>query len=189
MVAQRISNDSIDIWDLKSGSLKQQLKDINELYNIDYISPSGSRLVVNNGTKKGVYDLNSKERIALITCGGRGQAILSPDDQFLFCYDEDKNICMWDITSQSKVKEFVFGNRFHNNNMALSPNGLYLAIFGDEEIFVWSVRSGSVVKKLLKEKNNAEMLVFFTTDGRLFITQNFLTQIYRVQASVASNSP
>ena len=182
MVAQRISNDSIDVWDLEHGLLKQQLKDIDQLHSIDYISASGSRLVVNNGTKKGVYDINSKDQIASITCGGHGKAVLSPDDHFLFCYDENNNICMWDIASQSKVKEFVFAKRFHSN-MAISPNGLYLAIIGDEEIFVWAVKSGSIIKKLLKEKSNPEALVFFTTDGRLFITQTFQTQIYGIQAN------
>jgi WD40 repeat protein/serine/threonine protein kinase len=140
----------------------------------------GSRFAMGNDTNKdnvSIWSAASGELIHRWTVPRVDSLCFDADGRRLWTGDDDGRVRLWDIESQSALRELAVPTA-RVMTMDLSPDGKRLAVNGKVDTVVWDARSGELEKRLPLPPDASDpnfMTVRFSPDGSLLAVANELT--------------
>jgi WD40 repeat protein len=171
-------DETIKIWDRKSGQLMCTIKDhTGSVFGL-CLSKDGSRLVSGSSEHDlNVWEINNRETpMMLLTLKGHtdvvSAALFSPDDKKIASASGDKTIVIWSAQSGEQLLTFR-GHQAWVFCVAWSPDGTVIASAGDEGglIIIWDAATGTVLRKLQRKQDTCGLilcLVFGATSRELY---------------------
>ncbi|MBD2184912.1 serine/threonine-protein kinase [Aerosakkonema funiforme] len=136
-------DDTIKIWDIRSGKLKTTLTGHSNWVRSVAFSPDGQTLA--SGSRDNtikIWDIRSGQLKTTLTghSDNVNSVAFSPDGQTLASGSDDKTIKIWDIHS-GQLKTTLTGHSNDVNSVAFSPDGQTLASSGsyDNTIKLWRI--------------------------------------------------
>ena len=145
LVAFHDSNDRLQVWNIWEN--KPILGIQSEADSLAFNGDNQRLAVANSGIK--IIDLKTKivqeflgEHNAPVN-----KLIFSPDDKFLYTGSTDCTVKIWSI-EQGKLVDTLPIGEFDITKMELSPNGEYLAVGDDSQLWIFSSGDKKIVQKL-----------------------------------------
>ncbi len=168
-VASASSDDTIKLWDVKSGEVKATLSEHSHWVMSVAWSPDGETLASGSSddTIK-LWDAKSGEVKATLTHSGTVESVAwSPDGETLASGSWDKTVKLWDAQS-GEVKATLSGHSDYVSSVAWSPDGETLASCSEYSVKLWDAKTG-------KEKANlsnpgGDSIVAWSPDGETLAT-------------------
>ena len=166
------SRDTVKLWDVKTGGLKQSIEgDRREATSVAF-SPDGSLLAWgNDGADIILWDLKKGEmKGALVFHDIAVKSItFSPDGSLLASGSGDKSVKLWDLKKQ-EVKQTLVGHTGEVKSVAFSPDGSLLASGSrDKSVKLWDVKKGKV-KQTLEGHTGEVKSVTFSPRGDFLVS-------------------
>jgi WD40 repeat protein len=161
-------DNTIKIWDLGTGKLKDTLEGHNGEVRSVTISPDGKTLASGSDDKTiKIWDLGTRE--LKHTLQGHNDAVrsvtISPDGKTLASGSYDKTIKIWDLGT-GKLKDTLQGHNGEVRSVTISPDGKTLASGSyDKTIKIWDLGTGKL-KDTLKKHDDAVYSVTISPDGK-----------------------
>jgi WD40 repeat protein/tRNA A-37 threonylcarbamoyl transferase component Bud32 len=145
IVASSSLDDTIKVWNLKTGEMLSTLTGHTKAVNAIAISPDGKLLVSGSDdyTLK-FWDLHSGTAIRTLTGHSRdvNTVAITPDGKMLASGGEDRTIRLWQMSNGTPLKTLV-GVAGMIKAIAISPDGKLLASGGlDNKVKLWSLQTG-----------------------------------------------
>ncbi|MEI6444237.1 MAG: hypothetical protein WCO29_14205, partial [Nostocales cyanobacterium ELA583] len=161
-------DDTIKLWDLRTGNLLQTLTTHSEsVYSVAF-SPNGQTLAsgnMNNTVK--LWDLRTGNLLQTLTAHSKWvySVAFSPDGQTLASASQDETIKLWDLRTGNLLQTLTG----HSNpviSVAYSPDGKTFASGSDDRtIKLWDLRTGNLLQTLTGHSNPV-VSVAYSPDGR-----------------------
>ena len=144
-------DDTVIIWDAKSGEKLKTLEGHSSYVNSVSWSPDG-RYLASGSVDKTVIIWNAKSGEKLKTLKGHSNSVYSvswsPDGNYLASGSDDKTVIIWDATGGEKLKTLK-GHSDYVESVIWSPDGKYLASGSlDKTVIIWDANSGEKLKTL-----------------------------------------
>ena len=178
MLASASSDNSVRLWDAKSGKLKKILKGYTSYKTSVAYSPDGKVLVVaSGGSTVKLWDTKSDE--LKLTISGHiddeiNSAVYSPDGKMLATalgnvHKNKGDVRLWDAKS-GKLKQTLKGHTEPVNSVAYSPDGKMLASASwDKSVRLWDTKSGEL-RQTLKGHSDGVLSVAYSPDGKVLVS-------------------
>ncbi len=141
-------DDTIKVWDLKSGQCLKTLEGHTSWVSCLAIAPSGELISGSFDDTIKVWDLKSGQRLKTLE-GHTGQVYclaFAPSGD-LVSGSEDKTIKVWDLKSGECLKTFS-GHTSFVYCLAIAPSGKLVSGSTDITIKVWDLKSSQCLKTL-----------------------------------------
>ena len=167
-LASGSNDETIKVWNVKTGNLLQTLKGHSELvYSVAY-SPDGQTLASGSydNTIK-LWDINTGNLLQTLT--GHSDWVrsvaYSPDGQTLASGSNDETIKLWNVNTGSLLQTLE-GHSYWVKSLAYSPDGQTLASGSDDNtIKLWNVKTGKLLQTLEGHSNSVNS-VAYSPDGQ-----------------------
>ncbi|KAK0719663.1 hypothetical protein B0H67DRAFT_642995 [Lasiosphaeris hirsuta] len=166
-IASGSDDETIRIWDARSGKEVQKLE--GHSYGVASVafSPDGSRIASGSDDETiRIWDARSGKEVQKLEGHSYGVASVafSPDGSRIASGSDDKTIRIWDARSGKEVQKLE-GHSNRVTSVAFSPDGSRIASGSDDEtIRIWDARSGKEVQKL-EGHSYGVASVAFSPDG------------------------
>ncbi|CAD8195753.1 unnamed protein product [Paramecium octaurelia] len=166
ILASGSADNSIRMWDIKTGQLKAKLVGHENAVNQISFSPDGTILASVSGDRTiRLWDV--KTGLLKAQLDGHSNAVLtvcfSPDNTILASGSADHSVRLWDITTRL-VKARLVG---HSNSVCFSPDGTILASgSGDNSIRLWDVKTKEQKAQLNGHRDYVRS-VCYSPDGKM----------------------
>ncbi len=156
-------DDTIKLWNLKTGELMTTLEGHNRGVNAIAFSPDG-KFLISGGDDHTVklWDATSGRLVRTLSGHLRDVTALavSPDGQFLMTGGEDRSIRVWQLAT-GKLLKTPFGVVSMVKSLASSPDGQLFASGGlDKIIRLWSMQTAERVAELPGHAGAIQHLAF-----------------------------
>ncbi len=151
------SNDNtIKLWDVKTGNLLQTLTSHSKLVTSVAYSPNSQTLA--SGGDKTIKLWDVKTGNLLKTLSGHSYLVTSvaysPNSQTLASGSNDNTIKLWDVKTGNLLQTFT-GHSYWVTSVAYSPNGQTLASgSNDNTIKLWDVKTGNLLQTFTGHSNS-----------------------------------
>lgn len=151
-VAAGLQDNTVQIWDLQSKSLRHQLKGHRYWVNAVAFSPDGV-YVASGSADKTIKVWNAIEGTCEETLEGHLSAVaavaFADDGARLASGGWDKSVCLWDVTKGSLITTLV-GHSDWVHAVAWAPGGRQLAsASSDHSVRIWNLSTGFVDQVLV----------------------------------------
>jgi small GTP-binding protein len=172
-------DNTIRLWDSKSGKLLRTLEGHTGTVNSVVWSPDGSMLA--SGSDDYTIRLwNLKSGKLLKTLKGHTYWVQSvawsPDSLMLASGSDDKTIRLWDLKTR-KLLRTLEGHTDDVSSVAWSPDGLMLASgSGDKTIRLWDPKNGQLLRTL--EGNTRVDSVAWSPDGLMLASLDNIIRLW-----------
>ena len=170
-IATGSEDNTIKIWDFKSGICVRTLEGHTQRVSTCAITPDGRHLVSgsHDGTLK-VWDLNSgaclrtvEERSLVSTCA------VTPDSRHLVSGSMDSTLKVWDLNSGACLR-ILKGHTYPVEACAIAPDGRHLVSGSmDETLKVWDLNSGTCLRTFKGHAKSVKACAI-TPDGRHLVS-------------------
>ncbi|MBD2148407.1 hypothetical protein [Sphaerospermopsis sp. FACHB-1194] len=151
-LASGSGDETIKLWDVKTGNLLQTLSGHSRWVSSVAYSPDGQTLASGSGDKT-IKLWNVKTGNLLQTFTGHSDLVrsvaYSPDGQTLASGGGDKTIKLWNVKTGNLLQTLP-GHSIAVQSVVYSPDGQTLASGGvyDETIKLWDVKTGNLLQTL-----------------------------------------
>jgi len=139
---------TVDVWDIASGSLVQTFMITNSVpLERVVLVPDGRRLVVAMPGKIEIWDRESEQPLRSFPNRWAGMALFTPDGQAVVIGTCEGDVDVWDLDTA----ELLFTLAGHTGcvtDLALSPDGKYLAVGQSAPITIWDWDAHAVVARV-----------------------------------------
>ena len=174
-----VSHDKeIKIWDFHTGNLLQKFQSDYSISN--FILTSDDKFLISpiSTSKINIWDIenfNLKSSFELKNFwGGTLPIALSTDSEIILTVNLDKRIDFLDFQTGKPIKR-IKAHKDHVSGMRVSPNGKYLATFGEDDRYdyrvkIWDFHTGELIKDF-KNKRYTLKDILFTPDSKNLIFQ------------------
>lgn len=146
------SDQRIQLWDVKTGKLKETIKSRVGLYDVLIYRPEGLRLLTSDD--KGHMKLVDVRTQAILLIFDQGirfnvrSAHLTPDGQQLYADDSAGDMALWNLQNGFVVTKYQ-GYKTFVEDTAFSPDGKRLITLGyDQAIYLWETNTGKQLTTL-----------------------------------------
>ncbi len=161
-------DDTIKVWNLKTGQLSQTLTGHSNTVRSVALSPDGQTLVSGSADQTiKVWNLYTSKLLGTLK-GHRGavwSVAISPQGRTLASGGEDGKVNLWNLQT-GELLQTLPGHQRKVFSVAFSPDGRTLASGGvDKTINIWNVQTGKLLRKL-SGHNDAVRDVVFSPDGQ-----------------------
>ena len=170
------------VWDAATGQPLTDWIDLDDPgYGIEF-NPDGSAVAVfgiASATEHSAAEQNSvkvielpsgRERFApLLQMNALQSASFSPDGRYLATGSAERLVTLWNAHTGEVVHRALKHENDEPQLLRFSPNGVWLAVAGLEEVRLWEVRSGKTVLPALKGGEVGSNFDF-SSDGQQLIT-------------------
>jgi GTPase SAR1 family protein len=170
MLASGSGDNTVKIWDVKSGRLLRTLEGHREYVLSVAFNPTGRTLASGSDDKTvKIWDVESGK--LLRTLEGHGNAVPSlvfdPTGRTLASGCSDWQVRLWDVES-GKLLRALEGHTLFIQNIALNPTGRTLASgSGDHTVKIWDVESGKLLRTLERHEGIVQSVAFDPTGRTL----------------------
>jgi serine/threonine protein kinase len=175
MLASGSFDNTIKLWEIKTGNLIKTLEGHTYWVNSVAFSPDGEILASGSWdwTIK-LWDIKTGK--LLKTLKGHTDAVnsvaFSPDGDILASGSEDNTIKLWEIKTGNLIKTLE-GHTDAVNSVAFSPDGDILASGSwDWTIKLWDIKTGKLIKTLEGHQESVAF-VAFSPDGEILASGSF----------------
>lgn len=170
----------ISVYNLKTGTLKNQLVHDNELTNIE-MSKSGKILVTGDQTGElNIWNLgNGTLQKTLTGHESEIQSIaISPDEKIIASTEKNGQIKIWDLIS-GNIKSTFTGHSIEYDKsvgVLIPDNNTLMSWIASRDVKMWNLQTGEL-KNIFPKNQNSDLdsnLVYFvkvSSDGKNIITQ------------------
>ncbi|HKX30600.1 MAG TPA: caspase family protein [Blastocatellia bacterium] len=172
LLASTRSDDSIQLWDLSTGSYLRSLTGHNGYITNIVFSPDG-KMIAGGSTNRTVafWDVNSGSFTRSFQ--GHTQSVysvaFSPDGKTLASASGDYTAKLWEVKTGALIRTFT-GHATTVESVAFSPDGKMLATGSDDKTaMVWDVNTGEFVRSFRGHKDWIRC-VAISPDGKLLAT-------------------
>lgn len=166
VIASGSIDDTIKLWDIRTGQELKTLKGHRSWVNSVAFSPDGKLLISGSADKTiKLWDVqNGREIRTFLGHNDQVSSVSFSSDNHTFASTGwDRNIKMWDIHASRSLRTLAGGCYA----IAFSPDGTVLAAEGDNNaVKLWNVASGQVTNILVGHSRPVQSLAF-SKDGRL----------------------
>jgi WD40 repeat protein len=161
----------VRLWNLESGKEVLTLKGhISRVDGIAYRNVSQQILSVGDTTLR-VWDAkNGKQTNEILLSRNAFRLVLSPDEKTAFIGFHDGNILSYDADTWQQ--NAIYTGQKDLNEIAVSPNGKFLAVFTGKDIDVWNTDSGALEYKLTGHEQTG-YAIGFSPDSRYLISGSY----------------
>ena len=167
-LASGSNDETIKVWNVKTGNLLQTLKGHSELvYSVAY-SPDGQTLASGSydNTIK-LWDINTGNLLQTLT--GHSDWVrsvaYSPDGQTLASGSNDETIKLWNVNTGSLLQTLE-GHSYWVKSLAYSPDGQTLASGSDDNtIKLWNIKTGKLLQTFTAHSRSVSSLAY-SPDGQ-----------------------
>ncbi|MBF95072.1 MAG: hypothetical protein CMH58_07930, partial [Myxococcales bacterium] len=160
---------SLFLWNLETGDQDM----IGGLFPSSLVSlafhPEGDRLVGAAGQGVRIIDVVGRESVRIIDHEEvRVRAVaFHPDGRQIASLDQNGVIRLWDPETGQILDRFEGTEAA--GDLGYSPNGQFLAVVGENDVALWGVEAGRLVRRLVGHSHNTRTLSFHR-DGTLLAT-------------------
>lgn len=174
------NNDSLQISDLNTDQVIQEIKTQNATLKCLEFTPDGEQLIAQYlGYSLHLWDIETGQLLNdTIEAGGHSNSarpediVFSPDGRLLASRGlENKSIQLWSI-QEGVIKHQLIGHKDNVTSLAFSPNNQLLASSGNESIKIWNVKNGKLVGTLLTESKDPVRRLTFNSEGTILASSN-----------------
>ena len=168
-IASGSADETIKIWDAKSGKLLNTLPGHDKSVYSLAISPDGKTLVSGGGDKAiEIWDLRTNERKK--TLEGHDFSVftvaVSPDSKTIASGSSDKTIKIWDLKT-GKLENTLTGHSNWIRSLAFHPDSSTLVSGSkDKTLKIWDLKTGKA-KKTLTGHTGGILSVAISPDGKI----------------------
>jgi WD40 repeat protein/predicted Ser/Thr protein kinase len=165
-------DETIKLWDMRTGDLRQKLTGHTNLLQSVAFSPDGGAAVSGamDSTVR-LWNVRTGELLRVLT-GHRGYMVgvaavaFSPDGRTVVSGGGDNSVKLWDAETGELIRTLEGHNR-SVQTLAFSPGGELLASGSDDTtIKIWDVATGALLRTLLWHDESVRA-VAFAPDGTL----------------------
>jgi WD40 repeat protein len=143
-------DQSIKLWDVKTGKLLQTLKgDSGSVKSVAY-SPDGQTLASGSYDQTKLWDVKTGKLLQTLKghSGSVKSVAYSPDGQTVASGSDDNTIKLWNVKT-GKLLQTLEGHSSWVNSVAYSPDGQTVASGSrDSTIKLWNVKTGKLLQTL-----------------------------------------
>ncbi len=166
-VASASSDQTVRIWDTKSGECLHVLKGHRGCVRSAVFSPSSKRVAsASDDQAVRIWDTKSGECLHVLE-GHEGSVnfvIFSPDGTTIASASDDEAVRIWDAES-GKCLHVLEGHVGWINSVTLSPDGTKIVSASDDQAMrIWDTRSGECLH-VLEGHEGSVNFVMFSPDG------------------------
>ncbi|HEU5376302.1 MAG TPA: WD40 repeat domain-containing protein [Ktedonobacteraceae bacterium] len=174
MLAVAYKNREVQVWDIDTGSIKQQFQGERINYCVAW-SPDGRTLVSGEKSFLFLWDIETGEKRSTLQIPGKKEQISqkinksvawSPNGQMLASGSDDGLIRLWHPTTGRVICELP-GHSKGVNSITWSPNGQTLASSSDDQkICLWNPATGELMGTLDGHFDNIDSIAW-SPDGQI----------------------
>jgi len=165
ILASASGDNTVKLWDIKSGKEIKTLKGHTEAVTSVSFSPNAKTLASASGdnTVK-LWDIKSGKEIKTLK-GGVISVSFSPNTKTLASASLDNTVKIWDINTGKEIKTLK-GHTDIVHNVSFSPDSKTLASASlDNTVKLWDINTGKEIKTL-KGHTSYVWSVSFSSDGK-----------------------
>ena len=170
-------DNTVRVWDAKTGQVLLTLADHSRPVNTVTFSPDGARLAT-AGEDGFIIVWNAETGSHLGVFNGDNGAVralaFSPDNLHLAAANEDLTVRIWNTTTRRSLYR-LFGHEASLTDVVFSPNGDFFASSAEDgRVIVWDMETGSPVYPINPDPGRPVVInaIAFSQDGERLVTAN-----------------
>lgn len=160
-------DDTIKVWNLKTGNLNQTLSAHSDTVRSLAIAPDGQTLVSGSGDKTiKVWNLGTGKLLGTLTghSGSVWSVAISADGRTVASSSEDGTVKLWNLQT-GELLHTLTGHSGAVFSVAISPNGECATAGMDKTIRIWDIQTGKLLRTLAGHSDTVRAVVF-SPDGQ-----------------------
>ena len=159
------------IWDISKSKVIREFSCEDEV-SVVCLTSDDTCLVTGSYYEACVWIIFSGERLKTFTCNNFVNSVcLTRKDKYLITGSDDNLVCMWELSSGQKLKQFE-GHGNVVNSVYMMQDDIHLVSGStDGTARVWNISTGNEVKKFNND-NTIVYSVFVSPDNKYLVTGN-----------------